>query len=348
MSNQKQASGDNSVNIQAQGNVVVQQGISATEARQIAIDVMKVTALEYQREAQQLIESRINSISEKMIEEVGKKTKSNFDSFKDPDFQYVLNQAGVTYARTGDANIEMMIVDLIGERAAERARTTKQTILNEALGVGAKLTNDHLKILAVIFIPKYTVRYVGNLKELGDYCSSTMAGPLLDFSVREIDFQHLAYLGCVTLSSLGTSSLEKIFRTNYSGLITNGFLENEIPQGILNVPATTRLIIPCLRDTTRRQFNAMNEKGLTENLDSLSISADDKKKAIALHNKYVPNERDVKALLISQAPNMEIFFNRWKESVAQRAHLTSVGRALAISYLRSQGETTYSFDTWLG
>jgi hypothetical protein len=163
VSNQKQTAGDNSVNAQAGGNIVIHQGISAAEARQIAVDVMKVTTLEYQREAIETINQRLNHISEKIVEEVNKRTNSDFSSFKDPDFQYVLNQAGVSYARTGDIDVEKLLVDLIGERSTESKRTTKQAVLNEALAVGGRLTNEHLKILAAIFIPKYTIRQASGL-----------------------------------------------------------------------------------------------------------------------------------------------------------------------------------------
>ncbi len=346
MSNQKQTSGDNSVNAQAGGNIIIQQGISATEARQIAIDVMKVTTLEYQREAIETINQRLNHISKKIVEEVNNRTNSNFTSFKDPDFQYVLNQAGVTYARSGDVDVEKLLVDLIGERSIESKRTTKQAVLNEALSVGGRLTNEHLKILAAIFIPKYTMRQAGTLQALGEYCNSTMGGFLSDYSTKELDFQHLAFLGCVTIS-IGSTDIGAVFREHYSGLFSRGFTDNEVPAELSNLVSNSNVIVSCLQDPTRKQFRALNSQALEKVLNEAGVTADQKSRALGLHANTIPDADSCVELICKQSPGMNSFFKRWKESLSPNTSLTSVGRALAISYLRSQGQTSYSFDTWL-
>jgi hypothetical protein len=89
MSSQKQKAGDNSTNIQAQ-TIIVQQGPSVDEVRQIALDVFKANFLELSNVAADIALRRVEEITDKFLGKLQQENADGLQQAQNPDFQYAL------------------------------------------------------------------------------------------------------------------------------------------------------------------------------------------------------------------------------------------------------------------
>jgi len=188
--------------IQAGENVtVVNVGVSASEARQIALDVAKATFYELTDKAKEIASVRVEEITDKVIKKLEKEFPEGLKKAEDPDFQYALFTVQKEYARNADADLGDLLVDLLVDRSKQEQRDILQIVLNESLQVAPKLTNEQLAALAVMFLFKYTQNYsVGNHETLGEYFDKNVK-PFSDKLVKNnACYQHLEFSGCGSIS----------------------------------------------------------------------------------------------------------------------------------------------------
>jgi hypothetical protein len=78
-----------------------------------------------------------------------------------------------------------------------------------------------------------------------------------------------------------------------------------------------------------------------------NIPEDERKLLEELYGAVIFNNDITKSMIISASPQMEYVFKKWEKSSIKRCQLTSVGKVLAISYLKNIG-VELEFDKWLG
>ena len=138
---QKQEAGDGSTNLQGQ-SIIVNQGISYSDAKDIALDVFKANSLELSREAAITAADRAEKLADDFLENLNEKHKDSIKNLSQPAMQIALFDAQKAYAITGDEELESLLVDILVERATEDTRTIKQITLDESLKVAPKLTTE--------------------------------------------------------------------------------------------------------------------------------------------------------------------------------------------------------------
>lgn len=120
MKDQNQNSGDNSTNIQA--GTIIMQGVSATEARQIALDVYHANFLTLAGEAKDTACKRAEEITEDFLKKLQHENPNGIQKSKDPDFQYSLYTVQKEYAKSGDKDLGDLLVDLLVDRSKQDKR----------------------------------------------------------------------------------------------------------------------------------------------------------------------------------------------------------------------------------
>ena len=111
---QSQDVGGGATAIQAGGSVtVVNVGVTASEARQIALDVAKATFYELTGAAKETASIRVEEITEQVIKKLETDYPEGLQKAKDPDFQYALYTVQKEYARNGDKDLGDLLVDLL-------------------------------------------------------------------------------------------------------------------------------------------------------------------------------------------------------------------------------------------
>lgn len=215
---QNQNAGDNSTNLQG-GNVVIHQGISYADAKEIALDVFKSNYLELSAKAYDLAKSRAEELVDDFLARM-ESENSEIGSLEDPGFQHTLFNAQKEYAKTGDREIGDILVDILVDRANENSRSLRQIVLDESITIISKLTIEQLNALSLIFLLRHSqnMGIVDHEKLVG--CIAEFLMPFTENVSKEIStYQHLQYCGCGSVTTFGERQLGSIMSTTYRALL---------------------------------------------------------------------------------------------------------------------------------
>lgn len=151
----KQEGGENSTNLQG-GTIIVNQGITYQDAKNIAIDVFKSNYLELSEKAAITAGQRVEELVDDFLTKMHERKPEAINSIEDPGMQHAIFTAQKEYAKTGDKDLSDMLVDILVDRASQQERNLMQIVLDESLVIVPKLTNNQLDTLTLIFLLKYT------------------------------------------------------------------------------------------------------------------------------------------------------------------------------------------------
>jgi len=322
----KQEAGDQSVNLQAVGNIVV--GVTYEDARQIALDVYKANAIELATTAKQAAVARAEEITDKFLGELKDKNPSAVSQASRPDFQIALLAAQKAYAKTGDKELATVLVDLLVSRTQQDPRSLREIVLTESLQVVPKLTIAQINTISTIFLLRYTQsQFVTKLEQLGQWYDRYIAPLVPSLSKSESLYRHLVYSGAAT-QELSQISIAAIFKEIYPGLFTRGFdivnmqdLVEKYPdlKGVFqDAPLQVRKMLPPvtpeLLKSVLRSANVNDEK--------------DVERLIAAQKSDLMNDPDVLKQLIETRKGYETLADVWDHSSLKNMTLTSVGFAI--------------------
>jgi hypothetical protein len=346
-SNQKQDAGDNSTNLQGQ-QVIVNQGISYSDAKAIANDVFKANFIELKQEAALIAQERAEEVTEKVISQLSKRHPESLDEFENPALQDALFTVQKQYAISGDQDLGDLLVDILVDRAAAPKRDMVQIVLDESLGIAPKLTLEQFDTLTLNFLLIRTRRSdVKNYEELLAHFRKRIV-PFIDkLSDRHSDYTHIEYLGCAHVRAGNYGQLEGNLRKTYKVFFSNGFSEVELKEKVGEEVNLQDLIIPCFHDTEKLQIGAQDDDVLEQISDRNGISPETKTKLKQLFESSTKPANEVKKMLVDTVPEMERVFEVWSNSPFDKFELTSVGIAIAhANYRRKIGESM-NLSMWI-
>ena len=101
---QKQGSGNNSTNLQGK-EIVINQGISYSDAKEIALDVFKLNFLQLKKEAADIAQNRAEEITEDFLSHLNERNPEAINEFEQPAMQDALFTAQKEYAKSGDKEL---------------------------------------------------------------------------------------------------------------------------------------------------------------------------------------------------------------------------------------------------
>jgi len=345
---QKQEAGDGSTNLQGK-SIVINQGISYRDAKEIALDVFKANSLELSQEAAVTAASRAEKLADDFLENLNEKHQEAIKNLNQPALQMALFDAQKAYVTTGDEDLESLLVDILVERATEENRTIKQITLDESLKVAPKLTSEQFDVLTINFLISKTKNSdILSLETLKAYLEKYIIPFVENITNDSSCYEHLAYAGCGSFMETSTiKPIEELFRTSYQGVFQKGFAKEEFELEIGDISKFSNTVMPHFELTDKLQINALNidmiEKTSTEN----SYSDTEKNNIIKLFNKYLMNVQEVKEKVIELNPIMEKLFDLWSSTSMNKFKLTTVGIAIAQANLRSKQGVELDLAVWV-
>jgi hypothetical protein len=332
------------MNYQA-GRDIVYVGVSAAEAREIALDVYKANFLTLSGVAERVAGDRAESITHEFLDRLQRENADWLSSMADPDMLSVVFTAQSGYARSGEPDLEQALVDLLVDRAGQQERDLKALVLNEAIGTLPKLTSVQRRALAVCFLFRY-VGYVG-LDSLDDFYSQMGHWrPVLDIgSLKRADLQYLQAAGAGS-SSMSSPPLGMLLAENALGFYTTGFTAEDIPEVLRVFTDDQDVFVACLRDPGKLQVNAGSTRG---------VSDLEERKSIADHvlqnfsHVGVMSHADILAELVQRVPETAVVVERWEKSGLASFELTAAGMAIGHAYWRQvvPADASAPLDVWL-
>lgn len=348
MNVQKQNGGDNSQNIQVNGNVTC--GLSYADARQIALDVFNANCQTLMNEAARISEIRANKIVDDFIKKLFEEHPNLSYRLQEPSIQYSTFSVIKNYVKTGDEDLKERLLKMLMYRMEVEDRSIEQIVLDEAIEILPKLTQDLINILSLVFSAIYLSHNINNLETFNDFINNKL---MVFYPDRTSDaiYAHLQYTGCCTLLSEGATykPFPSIIKHRYSGLFNKGFSKELLEQTLsVNYEQISPIVTNCQQNKNLLQFNALNESVLNSviskyNLRHLS------NKIIQLHKQTEMSDDEIATYLCTTNSKMNAFMEEWKgnRSSLKSIVLTSVGYAIAILNYNIKTKANISFNGFI-
>jgi hypothetical protein len=342
---QIQRAGENTTNYQAQ--TINVNGVSYTEAKEIALDVFRANALELSQIARQVAEERVEEITELLFKTMMERAPEAINSVTDPGMQRAIFRVQEEYACSGDETLGEVLVDMLVDRAQSNDRDIRQITLNEAIKTAPKLATHHFTILATLLLTAKTqFTNVPTVVALHRHLKSDLAPVVEGLRVTESDLRHLQYAGCLAVD-LGERTVGSIFSGTYPALFTKGFTRDEInePSKELGPPA----IIPCLRDNTKLQVAAINKDVLQKNLIPEQKLTEHEAELTRLMDVNLMPANEIEEEIASLHPSLRNLVDLWAASQMSHCQLTGVGIAVGHANIRRTlgPKFTAGIDIWV-
>lgn len=346
--NQKQEVLEGGTAIQAGGGVTVtKNGLTYSEVREVALDVFKANFYELSGLAKDIAKVRAEEVTEDFLSKLQKENSNGLSKANDPDFQYALFTVQKEYARTGDKELGDLLVDLLVDRSKQEQRDILQIVLNESLNTAPKLTDNQLAALAIVFLFMYTrCHYIEDHEMLGQHLDKYVAPFVSRLQKSVVGYQHLEFCGCGSIS-LGEIKLEALLSSGYQGLFLKGFERKEIVERAVSIGNDPAVFIPCLNNPSLIQVKANSKEQLKTMLDSLTISADDQEKILALFDLNKMTDAEIRAKCIEIRPYMTDVFDTWSNSPMKNFTLTSVGIAIGHANIKRLVGEFANLSIWI-
>lgn len=251
---QKQRSGDHSISIQ--GRSIIFEGISYSEARQIALDVYKANFLRLSNDAAKLAVRRAEELTDSFLSQLYKRRPEAISSMADPGMQMVLFEAQKEYARTGNKDLEKLLVDLLVDRASGQEQSDERIVLDESIRVVPKLTVIHLDSLSVVLLLTRSKR--DTTKTQADFrrqIEETLVPFLDNLSAETSCYEHLEYAGCGSIMRVARwPAIEKMFAARFPDFFSHQSID-ETRSHILEICPQLQYLFDIWPTSTISRFN---------------------------------------------------------------------------------------------
>lgn len=345
--NLKQKGGEQSTNFQGQ-TVNVYQGITYTDAKEIALDVFKTNFIHLKNEAAQIAAERAEEITENILSKLNEKTPERLQEFQQPSMQDALFTAQKEYAKSGDKDLGDLLVDIIVDRAGVTKRNMLQIVLDESLLIAPKLTIEQLDTLTLNFLLVRTRRMnIRNYEDFKNYLTNFIL-PFTDNLTSEHEhYNYLEYLRCGQIRVGDYGKLENNLRETYKGVFAKGFTEEEFKEEFENIAPLTPLLIPCFHDKAKLQIGVFDDETLKQRMDELSMDDATKTKLQAFFEKTTMTGNEIKDMLIQFDNRMEKVFTTWSNSSFKKFELSHVGIAIGHANYRRKTNETMNLSKWI-
>jgi len=341
----KQASGDQSVNLQAGGSIVI--GVTYEDARQIALDVYKANAVDLAAAAKQAAIERAEEITDQFLGELQDKNPSAVSQAARPDFQIALLDAQKAYARTGDKELSAVLVDLLVNRTKQEQRSLREIVLTESLQVVPRLTAAQINTISVIFLLRQTQnQFVTKLEHLGQWFDRYVAPLASSLSKSDSLYRHLVYSGAAT-QELTSVSFTAIFKSVYPGLFSNGFDVSNMRDLVDKYPNLEQLF----QDAPvagRKMLPSMTMSLLEQTLVSAGVhDKSDIDRLVNAQKSNLSSDAEVLQKLIDTHKGFETLADTWDKSSLKSMTLTSVGIAIGHANFQRHSGDQASLSIWI-
>jgi len=345
--NKKQEGGDGSSNVQAE-NVNVYNGITYSDAKEIFQDLFENNFLKLKSEAANVAQERAEHITEKFLGKLKQESPDSLNEFEKPAMQDALFTVQKEYAKSGDENLEELLIDILVDRSKTQERNMLQLVLDESLKIAPFLTVEQLDTLTLGFILNRTKwRNIGNFKEFQQRIEEDVSPFAENILTEYKHYNYLEFQRCGQIRTGNFGKLENNFVKRYKGIFSKGITIEEI-ETILGEPNVfPSLLMPCLHNQSLLQISTMDDEVLDQEMEKLKVPQEAKPKFKKIFNQSTMNAADVKSLIIKSNPCFEKLFEVIDSSMFNRFELSSVGIAIAHANFRRRTGKTMDLSIWI-
>lgn len=339
MSQQKQDVGDNSPAIQAGGHVTINNiynyGMSEIDSQNM----------------KELIENRLKEFEATMDEKMAANNeKIDPEILNDPDFQYSIRQAKISYSRKGGENLRNRLSNLIVSRSKQKSNTRLANVVNDAIEISHKLNAQEIDTLVILFLLGHVTLKGLSTEQLIASLNTALGNHASQIPEDSSCIEYLKGERCVQQRPMGTE-FWNVFMSGFSGSLSHGFSMSEyndalngfIPSGPTNHPP---IRIPEASENTKLRFVVESKAALESSIPS-NWPDPSRNGVLGLYEaKLIPLEI-VKPLVLEGIPALRKIEENWVSSGMAGTMLLPLGMAIARSALEGTDTLDAPIDTWV-
>lgn len=260
--------------------------------------------------------------------------------FSDPELQVALNTAVQASACKDDEGLRKSLADLLVKKLRTDVYSLTNTILSEAIATIGKLTVNQLRIISLSFSCTWmTLREKPSLNAFSAFLNKYVM-PFLAGTASNIDFAHIEYCGCGTIG-IGQTVLQDHWRRNFPWLFVRSFGEDEL--STLSKVAADAIRTYAVCENGKYRFLLPGQAEIVKILKDNGIVQSAIDEVLSLHQRHIGD------IIIPEdgSDMIERIRRTWEASTIKNMHLTSVGVAIAITYISSVVKERLDHNIWL-
>jgi hypothetical protein len=332
-----QKAGEGAAAIQAGGSAdgaTVHQtnnyGLTVTldEIRALARDSFRADFVQLLGQAGDIAEARANRVTESFLERLQAENPAGINQTSTPDFRYALLSAQKAQARSGDENLEKLLVELLIERSREQERSLQQIVLNEALDVAARLTAEQVSALTLSFVIRRTTN--NGVLDMPSFVRVFVENAVPFISNAKLSvasFSHLAYTGCGVVEVV-EASLTHCLTSSYPELWQRGFSLDDPTVQALSEEAR-QVIRPSQNNPGKYEVIGGSVELSKKIRDHIVKAEADRALVNELLSRGKMNDEEIKERCIAALPQLVELFDLWDNTPMKNFSPSSIGIAIA-------------------
>lgn len=324
----KQDNAKNSTGIQA-GVINIYKGVSEEQCRKICLSLYKENILSFQGEAKKIALQRVEKLVSVFLEKLCKSDeivrKKIEETLKEPAMQEVLFKAQKGYAFSNNEEHLEILTNMLIDRGQISNRSNKQMLIDDAIEVLPKLTQEHLDILS-FYLDFVSLLPNIKFKEELDVEVDRLVNKFE--KIYPVDINYLKYLQhkmCLEkYSSLESLKAPEVFIAQKTQLLTNGFDFDDFNNSFGN--RLNNIITRSLINPNKYVFIFSRKAVLEEHLRKQNIYFNISKYWLDSYNYPV-----IKNYLLSNYPKLKIIYDFW--DILSQFDTSLLGKMIASSYI---------------
>ena len=326
---------------QAQSVHIINNGITYSDAKEIALDVYKNNVPKLSEHAGKIALERAEKLTERFLQGLTSPEKG-FEALRSPGLQHSLLVAQREYARTGDSDLESLLVDMLSKRAGELKRTLRQISLDEAISVIGKLTVEHMDALTIHLVlnPTVAAEHFSTMSLsslLNDYLSrlGKSLAAIESRGENQSCYQHIASIGCGTL--IPFANLKVDFRECIANSFTHHFVNCIEPNVLVSRYEDFEwAFIECVEIPGKIKLNIANDLEFWRQCEIRGIDQERGERFLMWTKNLRMTKVEIHESIVSACPDAKLLIRSWNTTGLGRLQLSPVGEAIAQANLRQR------------
>lgn len=346
---QDQSVGDNSSAIQNFGTIN-NSGMSAGQMAEIMESIFRLFS-QFTDQAEKIAKQRFYEFREEMVSEFTKAdSKANPNAFGDPDFQFVLKETQEVFCRKGGDTLKGDLVKLLADRSNAVSGTRKANVLNDAINVAGKLSEDEISALCVIFLLKDVILMNGDYREIMQEYRTYLSvfSPKLVMSSGVCAY--LESLRCVYTDFSTRASLYEVATDYFSGIYVHGYDEGFNYGGRVSDEGMSKISHGIHYFTSngvkKWRFKFGTVSAFVNFIMNCGLSDEERDVVVSHYHKNKIDHPDKYNFLCGGIVGVDNLINVWHEELRYR-NMTLLGRVLAHSALVSRANFPHPMEVWV-
>lgn len=206
-------------------------GMTSEEASKLAINLFMENFPKLQEKAEEIAKSRADEFCSTLIEKLKEQKVEDFDSFSDPDMQYILYETQKDYARFGTKELLNVLTEIVSNRTIFNKNEYIKINLDKAAKIAPFLCAEHFDYISLLFLGKHirfnNINSIEGVKNVYEVVTSPLKCPKNEGNM--IPFLNM--LGCFSLGlGIASEHISEIYNLNKNEV------EKIIPNKLKRIP----------------------------------------------------------------------------------------------------------------